>query len=186
MTQADSVHSTPPLKTSATNPTAGLDWLDIAADAKPADIFRAIGRLRKEARDEIERLIHFLDESDNHMEAEPNGDELDGSWPESGAKAPIPWRMTKRTTPAKLTALATLPSVSSSVTVVSTEVSTGQTLLGIKNAFARALGMIWRTNTTAPSLTRTESRLSVACQAFLNFPRPGSCQRQKSREGVNA
>lgn len=67
MTQADGVHSTPLLNTSSINPTAGLDWLDIAADAKPADIFRAIGRLRKEAREEIDRLIRFLDETDNHM-----------------------------------------------------------------------------------------------------------------------
>jgi hypothetical protein len=51
MTRADSVHSTPPLNSSAINPTASLDWLDIA-DAKPADIFRAIGRLRMDARDE--------------------------------------------------------------------------------------------------------------------------------------
>jgi hypothetical protein len=66
-TQTDSVHSTPLLNTSAINPTAGLDWLDIAAEAKPADIFRAIGMLRKEAREEIDRLIRFLDESENHM-----------------------------------------------------------------------------------------------------------------------
>jgi hypothetical protein len=38
MIRADSVHSTPPINTSAMTPTAGLDWLDIAADAKPADI----------------------------------------------------------------------------------------------------------------------------------------------------
>ena len=68
MTQADSVHSTPPLNTSAINPVAGLDWLDIAADASAAGYFRAIGKLRKEARDEIDRLIRFLDETDNHME----------------------------------------------------------------------------------------------------------------------
>ena len=30
-------------------------------------------RLRKEARDEIDRLMRFLDETDNHME-------LDGNW----------------------------------------------------------------------------------------------------------
>jgi hypothetical protein len=34
-------------------------------------VFKAIGRLRKEARDEIDRLIRFLDETDNHMELEP-------------------------------------------------------------------------------------------------------------------
>ena len=79
MTQADSVHSTPPLNTSALTPIAGLDWLDIKDDATPDEIFRAIGRLRKEARDEIDRLIRFLDESDDHMEREPDGDELDAS-----------------------------------------------------------------------------------------------------------
>jgi hypothetical protein len=36
-------------------------------------VFQAIGRLRKEARDEIDRLIRFLDETDNHMELEPDG-----------------------------------------------------------------------------------------------------------------
>ena len=67
MTRAYSVHSTPPLNTSAITPIAGLDWLDIAADAKPADIFRAVGRLRKGAREEIDRLIRFLDETENHV-----------------------------------------------------------------------------------------------------------------------
>jgi hypothetical protein len=62
MTRADSVHSTPPLNTSATTPIAGLDWLNIAAGAKPADTFRANGKLRKEAKDEIDRLIRFLNE----------------------------------------------------------------------------------------------------------------------------
>jgi hypothetical protein len=37
----------------------------------PEDAFQAIGRLRKEARDEIDRLIRFLDDTDNHMEFEP-------------------------------------------------------------------------------------------------------------------
>lgn len=53
-----------------------MDWLDVQPEATPQDIFRAIGRLRKEARDEIDRLIRFLDESDNHMELEPE-DEAD-------------------------------------------------------------------------------------------------------------
>ena len=70
---SDSVHSTPPLNTSALTPIAGLDWLDIAADAKPADIFRAIGNLRKEAREEIDRLIRFLDETENHMCVDDEG-----------------------------------------------------------------------------------------------------------------
>jgi hypothetical protein len=65
------VPSAPPLNTSSINSTAGLDWLDISEDASPQGIFRAIGRLRKEARDEIDPLIRFLDETDNHMEREP-------------------------------------------------------------------------------------------------------------------
>ena len=43
----------------------------------PAQIFQAIGRLRKDARDEIERLLNFLDSTDSHMEREP-----DLGWPE--------------------------------------------------------------------------------------------------------
>jgi|KBSMisStaDraftv2_1062788.scaffolds.fasta_scaffold700281_2 hypothetical protein len=66
--------SVPP--TSALSPIAGLDWLDIKDNASPADIFRAIGKLRKDARDKIQRLVPFLDEPDNHMELEPNGDAL--------------------------------------------------------------------------------------------------------------
>ena len=38
----------------------------------PEEAFQAIGRLRKEARDEIDRLIRFLDDTDNHMELEPD------------------------------------------------------------------------------------------------------------------
>ena len=36
----------------------------------PEEAFQAIGRLRREARDEIDRLIRFLDDTDNHMELE--------------------------------------------------------------------------------------------------------------------
>jgi hypothetical protein len=74
MTRADSVHSTPPLNTSATTPIGGLDWLDIKADASAHEIFRAIGRLREEARNEIDQLIRFLDSTENHMELEDDGD----------------------------------------------------------------------------------------------------------------
>lgn len=51
----------------------------------PEEAFQAIGRLRKEARDEIDRLIRFLDDTDDHMEREPDGDELDASYPEGTA-----------------------------------------------------------------------------------------------------
>jgi hypothetical protein len=55
--------------------------LYLPTDVTPEKLFQAIGRLRKEARDEIDRLIRFLDETDNHMEREPDGDE-DGGDPE--------------------------------------------------------------------------------------------------------
>jgi hypothetical protein len=74
MDQADSVHSTPPINTSANNPPDGpdspQDSLYLPTDVSPEEVFQAIGRLRKEARDEIDRLIRFLDESDNHMAIE--------------------------------------------------------------------------------------------------------------------
>lgn len=75
MDQADSVHSTPPTSTSpdiplddSGKPEEGLYY---PTPVTPEEAFQAIGRLRKEARDEIDRLIRFLDETDNHMEREP-------------------------------------------------------------------------------------------------------------------
>ena len=90
MDQADSVHSTPPTNTSAEAPlgspaeSAGESY--VKTPVTPEEAFQAIGRLRKDARDEIERLLNFLDETDNHMEREPDGDELDASYPEGGAR----------------------------------------------------------------------------------------------------
>lgn len=82
MDQADSVHSTPPLNTSANNPLEApgkpRDSLYRRTPVTPEEAFRAIGRLRKKARDEIDRLIRFLDDTDNHMELEPE-DEADDS-----------------------------------------------------------------------------------------------------------
>jgi hypothetical protein len=37
----------------------------------PRHLFWAIGKLRRDASDEIDRLLQFLDETDNHMELEP-------------------------------------------------------------------------------------------------------------------
>jgi hypothetical protein len=87
MTQADSVHSTPPTKTSASNPTGGpespQDSFYLPTDVSSEKVFQAIGRLRKEARDEVDRLISFLDKTDDYMFREledsvddhPHGDE---------------------------------------------------------------------------------------------------------------
>jgi hypothetical protein len=45
----------------------------------PEEAFQAIGRLRKEVRDEIDRLIRFLDDTENHMELEPSLGCVEGS-----------------------------------------------------------------------------------------------------------
>jgi hypothetical protein len=45
--------------------------------------------LRRDAREEIDRLIRFLDETENHMELEPNGDELDFSYPHTGPRTVV-------------------------------------------------------------------------------------------------
>jgi hypothetical protein len=75
MAQADSVHSTPPTNTSAIDdpqspvngPTEAQDSLYLPTDVSPEEVFQAIGRLRKEARDEVDRLIGFLDKTDDYM-----------------------------------------------------------------------------------------------------------------------
>lgn len=95
MTKADSVHSTPPTNTSASNPLGASekpqDSLYLPTPVTPEEAFHAIGRLRKEARDEIDRLLQFLDKTDNYVSREledavddgPIDDnELDG--PENG------------------------------------------------------------------------------------------------------
>jgi hypothetical protein len=77
MTQADSVHSTPPTNTPA-------DPLYLPTDISPEQLFRAIGKLRKDARDEIDRLIRFLDETENHMaiDCEPDDEDDDAEFEE--------------------------------------------------------------------------------------------------------
>ena len=95
MTQADSVHSTPPINTPTDNAPGGpkrpADALYFPTDTTPEELFQAIGKLRKEARDEIDRLIGFLDKTDNYVSREledsiddgpHDDDELDG--PENG------------------------------------------------------------------------------------------------------
>jgi hypothetical protein len=60
MAKADSVHSTPPTNTSASNPPDGPDPQDslyFPTDVSPEEVFQAIGRLRKDARDEIDHYV---------------------------------------------------------------------------------------------------------------------------------
>lgn len=67
------------MQTTPGRPADSASALYVKTPVTPEEIFRAIGRLRKEARDEIDRLIRFLDETDNHMELEPEdeGDDAD-------------------------------------------------------------------------------------------------------------
>src|SRR5450755_4544864 len=86
MTQADTDNST-----TTPAPEKPQESLYLPTDNSPEEVFQAIGRLRKEARDEIDRLIRFLDKTDDYMFREledsiddnpHDDDELDG--PEHG------------------------------------------------------------------------------------------------------
>lgn len=76
MPKADSVHSTPPTNTlisqvDATAPVATPEpAIYYKTPVTPEEAFQAIGRLRKEARDEIDRLIRFLDKTDDYVSRE--------------------------------------------------------------------------------------------------------------------
>ncbi|APG11399.1 hypothetical protein BKD09_23990 [Bradyrhizobium japonicum] len=65
------------MKATLGSPAEPAGALYFKTDVSPEQIFQAIGRLRKEARDEIDRLIRFLDSTEDHMELEPE-DEGDG------------------------------------------------------------------------------------------------------------
>ena len=60
MSQADSTNTTGV-------PGVGGEGLYLPTDVTPEQIFQEIGKLRKEARDEIDRLIGFLDKTDSYM-----------------------------------------------------------------------------------------------------------------------
>lgn len=83
MTQADSVHSTPPLNTPI--PPKGL----IQQERQREKALKRIAKLRKRAAAEIERLLAFLDACDPYVttELEDDNDSGDASYPESCPKA---------------------------------------------------------------------------------------------------
>jgi hypothetical protein len=89
MTQADRVHSTPPTNTSAINNS--LPFAIAALSASLAVHLRRDAemiRLRKQAADVVERLIAFLDASDDYTmdEREVDGDFEPGlGWTRGGA-----------------------------------------------------------------------------------------------------
>jgi hypothetical protein len=59
MTQADSVHSTPRTSSPSEIPAESAGALFVKTPITPEEIFQSIGRLRKAARDEIDRLVRF-------------------------------------------------------------------------------------------------------------------------------
>jgi hypothetical protein len=71
MAQVDSENSTAvpakPIAEAAENPA---DALYFPTDTTPEELFQRIGNLRKEARDEINRLIGFLDKTDDYVSRE--------------------------------------------------------------------------------------------------------------------
>jgi hypothetical protein len=76
---SDRVLGTPPTNMPVPDqPFPVTSSLYLPTDVTPEQLFQAIGRLRMEARDEIDRLVRFLDETENHMELEPE-DEADDS-----------------------------------------------------------------------------------------------------------
>ncbi|MFA5952755.1 MAG: hypothetical protein WC807_21045 [Hyphomicrobium sp.] len=91
------------MTTTLERPAESAGELYYPTPVTPEEAFQAIGRLRKEARDEIDRLIRFLDDTDNHMELEPslcgvtanamkisgeiNGDDLEGDDTPTGRSA---------------------------------------------------------------------------------------------------
>lgn len=75
------------MQTTMNGPAKAAGDLYLPTDISPEELFQAIGRLRKEAQDEIERLLAFLDETDGYSTTEQEeavddlpccDDELDG------------------------------------------------------------------------------------------------------------
>jgi hypothetical protein len=59
----------------------------------PEEAFQAIGRLRKEARDEIDRLIRFLDKTDDYVSRELEQDDGEtGIADQDGLDEQVPFR----------------------------------------------------------------------------------------------
>jgi hypothetical protein len=74
---------TPPAGPAPTLPAEPQDApVYVPTDISPEDLFQAIGKLRKEAQDEIDRLLSFLDEIDGNIDDEAAGDEGDASYPD--------------------------------------------------------------------------------------------------------
>jgi hypothetical protein len=75
------------MKTTLELPEKPVEGLYYPTPVTPEEAFQAIGRLRKEARDEIDRLIRFLDKTDDYVSREleeSTDDEPSLGWTTSG------------------------------------------------------------------------------------------------------
>ena len=88
MTQADSVHSTPPTNTSADTtlelPVESAGALYVPTDKFPRANLPGDRAIPQEARDEIDRLMRFLDATDDHMQIDPDLEETGDDEPSLG------------------------------------------------------------------------------------------------------
>lgn len=60
------------MKTNDNRPAGAAGDLYFPTDISPEELLQAIGRLRKEAQDEIDRLIAFLDSTETDSDLEPS------------------------------------------------------------------------------------------------------------------
>jgi hypothetical protein len=65
-----SKHVPPPIGEPIAGPELAPEAVYLPTPATPEEAFQAIGQLRKEARDEIDRLIGFLDKTDDYVSRE--------------------------------------------------------------------------------------------------------------------
>ncbi|MDH2343239.1 hypothetical protein [Bradyrhizobium sp. SSUT77] len=96
MIEADSVHSTPRANSPIERHADSAGELYRRTDISPEQFFQALGRLRSEAEDEIERLLAFLDrtEPDPDLEPEESGiGDLDGLLEQVGTQSWQPGAM---------------------------------------------------------------------------------------------
>ena len=72
-------------------PEGPVEGLYYPTPVTPEEAFQAIGRLRKEARDEIERLIDWLDATDRHMAIDPDLEDGGDDEPSLGGPGVADW-----------------------------------------------------------------------------------------------
>src|SRR5665213_4582335 len=88
MAQAEPANTTNPSGVTLTRKGERYVFEHLKVPESPEEYFRALATLRKAARDEIERLIDFLDRAAGDPDLEPTGDEDEPTlgWPAGGPR----------------------------------------------------------------------------------------------------